>query len=56
MVSNSVGLIFGTCRCSTDEQSITYNNEVIVGKKVRVSLFSLVADNLCQVSRIIYKI
>lgn len=33
MVSNSVGLIFGTCRCSTDEQSIAYNNEVIVEKR-----------------------
>ena len=36
MVSNSVGLIFGTCRCSTDEQSITYHNEVIVEKNVRI--------------------
>ena len=32
----------GTCRCSTDEQSITYNNEVIVEKKVRVDLLLLI--------------
>ena len=31
----------GTSRCSTDEQSITYNNEVIVEKKVRVDLLLL---------------
>lgn len=41
MVSNSVGLIFGTCRCSTDEQSITYYSEVIVEKKVRIDFLLL---------------
>ena len=40
MASNSVGLIFGTCRCSTDEQSITYNNEVIVEKGARQPFFA----------------
>ena len=40
MVSNSVGLILGTCRCSTDEQGITYNNEVIVEKGARQPFFA----------------
>ena len=31
----------GACRCSTDEQSITYNNEVIEEKKVRIDLLLL---------------
>ena len=30
----------GTCRCSTDEQSITYNNEVIVEKGARQPFFA----------------
>lgn len=41
MVSNSVGLIFGTCRYSTDEQSIAYNNEVIVEKRCASAFFRL---------------
>ena len=31
----------GTCRCSTDEQSITYYSEVIVEKKVRIDFLLL---------------
>ena len=31
----------GTCRYSTDEQSITYHNEVIVEKNVRIDFLLL---------------
>ena len=39
----------GTCRCSTDEQSIAYLRELIVEKKLRVAFFALAEEKLFEV-------